>query len=95
LFPVLRSECWREGLRFSDYKSKSQGAVLEIPGRCAGIRLSFIPEFRISKQQRTEAMAPNIRGKEGFYGWVNLVVMFFFTVALFPMMMAFTKERRP
>jgi hypothetical protein len=40
-------------------------------------------------------MAPNIRGKEGFFGWVNLVVMFFFTVALFPMMMAFTKERRP
>jgi MFS family permease len=35
-------------------------------------------------------MAPKLLGKDGFYGWVNLVVMFFFNVALMPMMMAFT-----
>jgi MFS family permease len=35
-------------------------------------------------------MAPKVLGKDGFYGWVNLAVMFFFNVALMPMMMAFT-----
>jgi MFS family permease len=35
-------------------------------------------------------MASKLLGKDGFYGWVNLVVMFFFNVALMPMMMAFT-----
>jgi MFS family permease len=35
-------------------------------------------------------MAPKLLGKDGFYGWVNLVVMFFFNLALMPMMMAFT-----
>jgi MFS family permease len=35
-------------------------------------------------------MAPKLLGKDGFYGWVNLAVMFFFNVALMPMMMAFT-----
>ncbi|MEJ2245895.1 MAG: MFS transporter, partial [Acidobacteriota bacterium] len=35
-------------------------------------------------------MAPKLMGKDGFYGWVNLVVLFFFNVALMPMMMAFT-----
>ncbi|MBN1570056.1 MAG: MFS transporter [Acidobacteria bacterium] len=35
-------------------------------------------------------MAPKLLGKDGFYGWVNLVVMFLFNVALMPMMMAFT-----
>jgi MFS family permease len=35
-------------------------------------------------------MATKFLGKDGFYGWVNLVVMFFFNVALMPMMMAFT-----
>lgn len=35
-------------------------------------------------------MAPKLLGKDGFYGWVNLVVLFFFNVALMPMMMAFT-----
>ncbi len=37
-----------------------------------------------------KSMAPKLLGKDGFYGWVNLVVMFFFNVALMPMMMAFT-----
>jgi hypothetical protein len=31
-------------------------------------------------------MVPKILGKDGFYGRVNLVVMFFFNVALMPMM---------
>ena len=35
-------------------------------------------------------MASKFLGKDGFYGWINLVVMFFFNVALMPMMMAFT-----
>jgi MFS family permease len=35
-------------------------------------------------------MALKALGKDGFYGWVNLVVMFFFNIALMPMMMAFT-----
>src|SRR5512139_2605011 len=35
-------------------------------------------------------MAPKLLGKDGFYGWVNLVVMFFFNAALMPMMMAFS-----
>jgi MFS family permease len=35
-------------------------------------------------------MALNVKGKDGFYGWVNLVVMFLFNLALFPMMMAFS-----
>ena len=35
-------------------------------------------------------MAPKLLGKDGFYGWVNLAVMFFFNAALMPMMMAFT-----
>ncbi len=34
-------------------------------------------------------MARKLLGENGFYGWVNLVVMFFFNVALMPMMMAF------
>jgi len=35
-------------------------------------------------------MASKLLGKDGFYGWVNLAVMFLFNVALMPMMMAFT-----
>ena len=35
-------------------------------------------------------MAPKVLGKDGFYGWVNLAVIFFFNIALMPMMMAFT-----
>jgi MFS family permease len=35
-------------------------------------------------------MLPKLLGKDGFYGWVNLAVMFFFNIALMPMMMAFT-----
>lgn len=35
-------------------------------------------------------MALKVLGKDGFYGWVNLAVMFFFMVALMPMLMAFT-----
>jgi MFS family permease len=35
-------------------------------------------------------MALKMLGKDGFYGWANLVVMFFFNLALFPMMMAFS-----
>ncbi len=32
-------------------------------------------------------MALNVKGKDGFYGWVNLVVLFLFNLALFPIMM--------
>jgi MFS family permease len=39
---------------------------------------------------RVRYMVAKLLGKDGFYGWVNLVVMFFFNVALMPMMMAFT-----
>jgi len=35
-------------------------------------------------------MALKLTGKDGFYGWVNLAVMFFFNVALMPMLLAFT-----
>jgi MFS family permease len=35
-------------------------------------------------------MVSKLSGKDGFYGWVNLAVMFFFNIALMPMMMAFT-----
>jgi len=35
-------------------------------------------------------MALKMLSKDGFYGWTNLVVMFFFNIALFPMMMAFS-----
>ncbi len=35
-------------------------------------------------------MAQKYLGKDGFYGWINLVVIFFFNAALMPMMMAFT-----
>jgi MFS family permease len=35
-------------------------------------------------------MALKMLSKDGFYGWTNLAVMFFFNVALFPMMMAFS-----
>jgi MFS family permease len=35
-------------------------------------------------------LAQKFLGKDGFYGWVNLAVMFFFNVALMPMMMAYT-----
>lgn len=34
-------------------------------------------------------MAPKLLGKDGFYGWVNLAVMFFFNIAVMLMMMAF------
>lgn len=35
-------------------------------------------------------MTQKFLGKDGFYGWINLVVIFFFNAALMPMMMAFT-----
>ena len=35
-------------------------------------------------------MALKMLSKDGFYGWTNLAVMFFFNVALMPMMMAFS-----
>jgi fucose permease len=35
-------------------------------------------------------MALRILSKDGFYGWINLAVLFFFNVALMPMMMAFS-----
>jgi MFS family permease len=35
-------------------------------------------------------MALKITGKDGFYGWVNLAVMFFFNVTLMPMLLAFS-----
>jgi MFS family permease len=35
-------------------------------------------------------MALKILGKDGFYGWVNVAVMFFFNAAVMLMMMAFT-----
>jgi MFS family permease len=35
-------------------------------------------------------MAFKATGKDGFYGWINIAVMFFFNAALMPMMMAFT-----
>ena len=35
-------------------------------------------------------MAQKFLGKDGFYGWINLIVIFFFNAALMPMMMAFT-----
>jgi MFS family permease len=34
-------------------------------------------------------MALKILGKDGFYGWINLAVMFFFNIAVMLMMMAF------
>jgi len=45
---------------------------------------------RTGADARVKTMAPKLLGKDGFYGWVNLVVMFFFNVTLMPMMMAFT-----
>lgn len=35
-------------------------------------------------------MALKLMGKDGFYGWVNLAVMFFFNIALMPMLLAFS-----
>ncbi len=35
-------------------------------------------------------MALKISGKDGFYGWVNLAVMFFFNIAMLPMLLAFS-----
>ena len=35
-------------------------------------------------------MALKMLSKDGFYGWTNLAVLFFFNVALMPMMMAFS-----
>ncbi len=35
-------------------------------------------------------MALKVLSKDGFYGWINLTVMFFFNAALMPMMMAFS-----
>jgi MFS family permease len=35
-------------------------------------------------------MASKLLSKYGFYGWVNLAVLFFFNVALMPMLMAFS-----
>ena len=35
-------------------------------------------------------MAPKVLGRDGFYGWVNIAVMFFFNIALMPMLMGFT-----
>jgi len=35
-------------------------------------------------------MGLRVRSKDGFYGWVNMTVLFFFNAALMPMMMAFT-----
>jgi len=35
-------------------------------------------------------MTLKISGKDGFYGWVNLAVMFFFNVAMTPMLLAFS-----
>jgi MFS family permease len=35
-------------------------------------------------------MASKLLSKDGFYGWVNLAVLFFFNVALMPMLMAFS-----
>jgi len=35
-------------------------------------------------------MALRILSKDGFYGWINLAVLFFFNLALMPMMMAFS-----
>ncbi len=35
-------------------------------------------------------MGLRVRSKDGFYGWINMTVMFFFNAALMPMMMAFT-----
>jgi MFS family permease len=48
------------------------------------------PIYRIRADARVKNMAPKLLGKDGFYGWVNLAVMFFFNAALMPMMMAFT-----
>jgi MFS family permease len=35
-------------------------------------------------------MAPKVQGKDGFYGWVNLTVMFFFNIVVMLMMVAFS-----
>lgn len=35
-------------------------------------------------------MNPKMKSPDGFYGWVNLVVMFFFNIAVYPMMFTFT-----
>jgi MFS family permease len=35
-------------------------------------------------------MALKLLGKDGFYGWVNLAVMFFFNIAMMPMLLAFS-----
>jgi MFS family permease len=37
-----------------------------------------------------KSMALKATSKDGFYGWINIAVMFFFNAALMPMMMAFT-----
>ena len=50
----------------------------------------MLPICRTWADARVKNMAPKLLGKDGFYGWVNLVVMFFFNVALMPMMMAFS-----
>jgi MFS family permease len=41
-------------------------------------------------ESETDNMALKILGKDGFYGWVNLGVMFFFNIAVMLMMMAFS-----
>jgi hypothetical protein len=35
-------------------------------------------------------MAPKVLSKDGFYGWINLAVMFFFNLAMMPMLLAFS-----
>ena len=34
-------------------------------------------------------MFSKLKSPDGFYGWVNLVVMFLFNIALYPMMFTF------
>ena len=50
----------------------------------------MLPVCRTRTNAKGKNMAPKLLGKDGFYGWVNLVVMFFFNAALMPMMMAFS-----
>jgi hypothetical protein len=43
----------------------------------------------------TGPMALKMLSKDGFYGWVNLAVMFFFNIAIMLMMMAFPYFLKP
>jgi len=40
--------------------------------------------------EENSSMALRALEKDGFYGWINLAVMFFFNVAMMPMLMAFS-----